>query len=233
MTFDRSLTVALGAIIAVGLGLSYAPLAQNPTAAPAGDPQRGSTIAANGTAGGAPGCAQCHGQDGAADPSGSFPRIAGQSDFYLAKQLREFASVVRSNDTMSPIAKAMTAQDIADVAAYYAASKAPVPPLPTPDAAVVKAGRELAKMGNEAKGFQACDNCHGPDGAGEPPVVPYLAGQFADYITQQFQAWQGGTRRNSPTEMAVVAKKLSAQDIAAVAAYYQQVRTAGEVVGSK
>jgi cytochrome c553 len=64
-------------------------------------------------------------------------------------------------------------------------------------------------------------------------VVPYLAGQFADSITQQLQAWQGGTRKNSPTGMAVVAKKLSAQDIAAVAAYYQQVRTAGEVVGSK
>jgi cytochrome c553 len=33
--------------------------------------------------------------------------------------------------------------------------------------------------------------------------------------------------------MAVVAKKLNDQDIAAVAAYYQQVRTASEVMGSK
>jgi cytochrome c553 len=53
-----------------------------------------------------------------------------------------------------------------------------------PDAAVVKAGRQLAKFGDEEKGLQACDNCHGSDGAGEPPVIPYVAGQFADYITQ-------------------------------------------------
>jgi hypothetical protein len=44
--------------------------------------------------------------------------------FLHGKQLREFASGVRNNDTMTPIAKAMTAQDIADVAAYNAA---PVP----------------------------------------------------------------------------------------------------------
>jgi cytochrome c553 len=36
--------------------------------------------------------------------------------------------------------------------------------------------------------------------------------------------WQAGSRRNSPDSMAEIAKRLSEQDIAAVAAYYQQLR---------
>jgi cytochrome c553 len=53
-------------------------------------------------------------------------------------------------------------------------------------------------------------------------VRPYLAGQYATYITFTLQEWQRGYRKNNPDQMAVVAKKLSAQEIAAVAAYYQQ-----------
>jgi cytochrome c553 len=53
-------------------------------------------------------------------------------------------------------------------------------------------------------------------------VSPYLAGQYATYITFTLREWQRGYRKNNPDQMAVVAKKLSAQEIAAVAAYYQQ-----------
>jgi cytochrome c553 len=41
--------------------------------------------------------------------------------------------------------------------------------------------------------------------------------------------WQRGFRKNSPNEMAQVAKELNDQEIAAVAAYYQQVRGSAEV----
>ena len=58
---------------------------------------------------------------------------------------------------------------------------------------------------------------------GEPPVIPYLAGQYAHYIAFTLQMWQEGFRKNSPDVMAVIAKKLDDKDLSAVAAYYQQV----------
>ena len=80
------------------------------------DIQHGAVIAAQGTAAGAPACAQCHAYNGVSDASGAFPRIAGQSRSYLAEQLRDFASGARNNAFMTPIAKALSAQDMADVA---------------------------------------------------------------------------------------------------------------------
>ena len=69
------------------------------------DAEHGAVIAAQGTAAGAPACAQCHAFNGVSDASGAFPRIAGQSAYYLARQLRDFASGVRTNALMSPVAK--------------------------------------------------------------------------------------------------------------------------------
>jgi cytochrome c553 len=194
---------------------------------------RGAVIAAQGTVTGAPPCAQCHAFNGVSDASGAFPRVAGQSAYYLAEQLRDFASGVRSNALMTPIAKALTADDIADVAAYFAGLDAPFLPLRKPDEALVKAGERLAKVGNESRRIQACDNCHGPDGAGEPPALPYLAGQYALYIALELRMWQRGYRKNSPDEMAVATRALDDREIAAVAAYYQQVRGTGVLPASQ
>src|SRR6516165_11885502 len=61
--------------------------------------------------------------------------------------------------------------------------------------------------------------------AGAPPVIPYLAGQYAHYIAFTLQMWQEGFRKNSPDAMGAIAKTLDDQDILAVAAYYQQVNS--------
>jgi len=190
------------------------------------DAKHGAVIVAQGTAAGAPPCAQCHAFNGVSDPSGAFPRLAGQSAYYLAGQMRDFASGVRASALMSPIAKALSPDDIADVTAYFAGVNAPFLRLKAPNAALVKRGEELAKAGGP-DGLH-CDNCHGPGGSGEPPVIPYLAGQNAHYIVFTLQMWQEGFRKNSPNAMEVIAKKLDDQEIAAVAAYYQQVSSALE-----
>jgi len=185
------------------------------------DTKHGAVIVAQGTAAGAPPCAQCHAFNGVSDASGAFPRLAGQSAYYLAAQLRDFASGVRASAIMSRIAKALSPDDIADVTAYFASIKAPFLPLKAGNRSLVKRGEELAKAGGPER--LHCDNCHGPSGYGEPPVVPYLAGQYAHYIAFTLQMWQKGFRKNSPDAMALIAKKLDDQDIFAVAAYYQQV----------
>jgi cytochrome c553 len=197
------------------------------------DAKHGALIVAQGTAAGAPPCAQCHAFNGVSDASGAFPRVAGQPAYYLAKQLRDFASGVRTSALMTPIAKALslTPGSIDDAAAYYAGQNAPFLPLKAPNPALVRRGEELAKAGGPER--LHCDNCHGPGGSGAPPVIPYLAGQYAHYITFTLQMWQEGFRKNSPDAMGAIAKSLGDEDIAAVAAYYQQVRSAGEMSASQ
>jgi cytochrome c553 len=187
------------------------------------NPKHGAVIVAQGTAAGAPPCAQCHAFNGVSDASGAFPRLAGQWAFYLAGQLRDFASGVRASALMSPIAKALSPDDIADVTDYFAGVNAPFLPLKAPNAALVKRGEELARAGGPDR--LHCDNCHGPDGSGEPPVIPYLGGQYAHYIAFTLQMWQEGFRKNSRDAMGAIAKTLDDQDIIAVAAYYQQVNS--------
>lgn len=184
---------------------------------------RGARIAAQGVAPGVPDCAQCHAYNGGSNGTGAFPRVAGQSAWYLAEQLRDYASGARLNAVMGPIAKALSSDDIADVTAYYASVKAPYLPMGSPNPALIKRGERLAKIGDAARKLQSCDNCHGPGGAGEPPAIPYLAGQYARYIALQLTMWQRGSRNSRPDAMAEVAKRLDTGEIAAVAAYFQQV----------
>jgi cytochrome c553 len=226
MTFRLLLAVAAAVLIP----LCIATLAQGQSTARQPDAKHGAIIVAQGTAAGAPPCAQCHAFNGVSDASGAFPRLAGQSAYYLTEQLRDFASGVRTSALMTPIAKELSSEDIADVAAYYAGIIAPFLPLKAADAALVKRGEELAKVGSAERQIQNCDNCHGPGGAGEPPAIPYLAGQYGHYIAFTLQMWGQGFRKNSPDAMAVIAKNLDEQEIAAVAAYYQQVQSSLEAV---
>src|SRR5262249_4930457 len=116
---------------------------------------------------------------------------------------------------------------------YYSALHPPFLPLRNPAQALVKLGEQLAKAGSAARRIQACDNCHGPGGAGEPPAIPYLAGQYAPYVALQLRMWQRGFRKNSPNERAEVAMLLNEEEIAAVAAYCQQVRASAEGAASR
>jgi quinohemoprotein ethanol dehydrogenase len=188
------------------------------------DPNHGAVIVAQGTASGAPACAKCHAFTGSSDSSGAFPRVAGQPAAYLTRQLTDFRSGARANALMSQIARALSVDDADDVAAYYAGVETPFPPLADPDLSLVKKGRELAETGDPAKGIPACGACHGAGGAGEPPTLPYLAGQYAHYTAFELQMWRRGLRRNSLEAMALFASKLDDQQIQALAAYYQQAR---------
>jgi cytochrome c553 len=126
---------------------------------------------------------------------------------------------------MAPVAAALSPEDMADVAAFYANAREPFPKFTESDAASVARGKTLATVGNAEKGLQACANCHGPGGVGLAPAIPALAGQFAPYIEAQLKAWHDGERKNDGGEqMAVIGKRLDAQDFADLAAYFQQVQ---------
>jgi cytochrome c553 len=75
--------------------------------------------------------------------------------------------------------------------------------------------------GDPAAGKQksaSCAACHGADGNSQIPGNPILAGQYASYLVHALEAYQAGTRSNPI--MAGMAKPLSEQDIADLAAYF-------------
>jgi cytochrome c553 len=73
-------------------------------------------------------CQTCHGLDGLSKLPEA-PHLAGQPEQYLVKSLNEYRSGARKNDMMSLVAPALSDQDVADLAAYYAAIEiSPTPP---------------------------------------------------------------------------------------------------------
>ena len=68
-------------------------------------------------------CAACHGPDGNTPTGPDFPRLAGQHYDYLLKSLRDYKSGARKNPIMGGQVGNLTAQDMADIAAYYAGQK--------------------------------------------------------------------------------------------------------------
>jgi cytochrome c553 len=209
-------------LAAVGAVLALPAAAQAPASAPP-SLEAGKQIAGSGAPNGVTACAACHGAQGEGNPAGGFPRIAGQPAYYLSKQMSSFAGGSRDNAVMTPIAKAMNAQQIRDVSAWYTSLDAPAaPPAGGKRAgAGPERGRVLAVAGDESKHVQACANCHGPNGAGEPPTFPYLAGQHAGYLTAAMAEWKSGARKTDASmQMPAIAKALNDADVAAVAAYY-------------
>lgn len=65
-------------------------------------------------------CRTCHGADGIASLPNA-PHLAGQPEAYLAAQLRAYRDGTRSDPNMDVVAQQLSDEDIADLAAYYAA----------------------------------------------------------------------------------------------------------------
>ena len=70
-------------------------------------------------------CAACHGADGNS-PVQDFPKLGGQYGDYLAKTLRDYKSGERKNPIMAGFARALSKQEIDNLAAYYASQPAVV-----------------------------------------------------------------------------------------------------------
>ncbi len=186
------------------------------------DKLAGGTLAQKGAAG-IPACMTCHGSSGEGQAAAGFPRLAGQLPTYIVKQLQAFAGGQRKNPQMAPIASALNAQQMRDVADYYASLPGWKPtvkaPASTPQAAL---GFKLATSGNWNNGLPACFACHGEGGAGVPPHFPALAGQPSTYTRAQLKAWRSAARDNDPQGlMKSVADKMSDEEIAAVSLYLE------------
>lgn len=165
-------------------------------------------------------CGACHGPDGNSLVPG-FPRLAGQGERYLLKQMQEIKSGKRVVIEMTGMLSGLGDQDLADIAAYYAGQKSS---LGAADEKRVARGQALFRGGRLSDGLPACAGCHSPDGAGNAQAgLPRLGGQHADYISKQLTAFREGQRSNDGDTLVMrsIAAKLSNQDIEALAQYIQ------------
>lgn len=165
-------------------------------------------------------CFTCHGMNGEGDGAET-PRIAGLDAGYIHKQLNDYASDLRPDDLMSPIARRLSDADRARVARHYA-DKAPLAASPAvrPDPALIAEGRALYHQGLPGRNVAACAACHGADGRGLGAGDPPLTGQSGAYLSRQLRLWKDRGRRNDPRDvMGVVSRPLSEREIEAVSAY--------------
>lgn len=194
----------------------------------------GADIAASGTSAGAPPCSACHESDGRGRSEGAIPRLAGLPAGYILEQLDAFATDARKNDTMTPVANALTPDERQAVADFYAKQVAPPAATgETPEAAMLKDGAQLFQTGAWDKGIPPCGQCHGFDGRGVGKAFPPLAGQLPDYVLNQLQAWRAGARTTDPLHlMTVVASRLDDKQIKSLAAYVHSLPP-GDGTGSQ
>jgi len=164
-------------------------------------------------------CVGCHGIHGyqASFPEVyKVPRIAGQSESFIASSLKAYRAGERKHPTMRAVAGSLTDQDIADLAVYYeqlggepakVADKAPEAPA---DVAAL-----LAK-GN-------CASCHGAN-FNKPiaPGYPKIAGQHADYLYVALKSYKvegNSTWGRNNAIMGGIAKQFTLAELKTLAKY--------------
>lgn len=200
--------VLLASVIALGV--------MSQTAIAAGDAAAGKAKSAT--------CVACHGPDGnSAAPT--FPKLAGQGERYLIKQLQDIKSNVRPVPAMAGITDNLSAQDMADLAAYFAGQTGS---LNQAKKDLVAKGEQIYRAGIKERGIPACTACHSPTGVGNAPAgFPRLSGQHADYVATQLKAYRaaadgdaaGRSNDGDTKPMRSVAAYLTDSEITAVANY--------------
>jgi cytochrome c553 len=148
-------------------------------------------------------CAACHGADGNASIPGT-PSLAGQPVFFTHWQLIKYRDGRRKDPQMSPFAQNLSDEDMADLAAYYAAQP-PRRRSSEVDAARVAAGRPLADQHH-------CTSCHTAALTGQQQV-PLLAGQDLAYLQKLLRGFRDGTASDLDGTMTMAARPLSPEDV--------------------
>lgn len=173
-------------------------IAAEPAAAIVGNAENGRKLAYT--------CKGCHGLANSknAYPKYSVPKLGGQSAVYIGLALAAYQSGERWHPTMKGMATTLSAQDHADLAAWFQGAERMAP--------------GAKPVGKAPEAVATCAACHGEDGVGTVPENPTLAGQHADYLAQALNDYRLGKRRNPI--MGMFAKELSRDDIRALAAYF-------------
>jgi cytochrome c553 len=158
-------------------------------------------------------CVGCHRADASGRVSGAYPRLSGQHQTVLIKQIVDIRSGRRSNPKMEPFIgdHVVDAYQIADVAAFLTA-------LPIGAGNGKGPGTQIAK--GQVLYEKDCADCHGDKGQGiSGKFFPMLAAQHYKYLLREVNFIRDGDRRNSNPDMVKVIKPYTSADLEAVADY--------------
>jgi cytochrome c553 len=165
-------------------------------------------------------CAGCHNPDGnSANPM--WPKLAGQHEKYIAKQLMDFKTgKTRKDPLMAGQVAALSETDMTNLAAYFSSQKISAGKA---DDKLVELGAKIYRGGNSASGVAACMSCHGPTGKGNPLAnFPSVAGQHSAYLEKAINDFKTSARSNDAGKMMQnIAVKMTDKEIKAVASYIQ------------
>lgn len=131
-------------------------------------------------------CEACHGPRGDS-VQGNVPRLNGQHAEYIAARLRSFLDPGREDphatEAMWGVVRDVNDTALQAIGLYYSKQ---TPTGRSTGAELAEEGRKLYMAGDPAGYIPACASCHGADGAGHG-AIPRLAGQHADYLTNQLE----------------------------------------------
>lgn len=161
-------------------------------------------------------CVACHGANGEGNAALNTPALAGQHQWYLARQLKNFQSGVRGDHTkdklakqMVPFAKSLSDTDIQQLTNYLGQ--------------LSKHKKQAELSGNLKNGYKyyqsKCGACHGERGEGNKSFsAPKLTGLSGKYLARQMTNFQTGVRGYAKEDrlgrqMALMAKMSSGQEL--------------------
>lgn len=162
-------------------------------------------------------CQGCHRAHALGRPDGSYPRLAGQHDTVLIKQMTDVRAGRRRNDKMLPFVDkhVVSPQDIADIASYL--TQLPVPPNQGKGPGEnLEQGEQLYK--------RHCVKCHGRYGEGDgPQFYPRVNGQHFKYLLREMVDIRDGIRLNANPRMIEEVKPLNNEALEALADYMSRL----------
>jgi cytochrome c553 len=165
-------------------------------------------------------CTMCHGAQGVS--AADAPNLAGQYREVMVKQLLDYKNGDRASTIMQALALKLSAEDINDLAAYYAS----LPKTTRSVAPYHEPAPALVRVGDPLRNIAPCASCHG--GIDRKPGTPWLEGMPKQYLLDQLRQFASGARRNdSHAQMRNMARLMSAAEIEDVADFYARHGDAG------
>lgn len=179
----------------------------------AGNTQRGAQLAAQV-------CASCHGEKGLSETS-IIPSLAGQTSYAIYKQLHDYRTGARVHEQMTGVSQQLAVEDLASIAAYFAASSTEYAALGARDFSGDIEIVRIAWEGDTRRRIPACMSCH-TNGVGGPIETPTLAGQNREYMAAQLNAYADGSRKNDVYgRMRDISRRLTPHEREQLARYFQ------------
>jgi cytochrome c oxidase subunit 2 len=144
-------------------------------------------------------CAACHGPEAEGNPALHAPKLSGQGDWYLKRQLIQFKNGARGahdedayGKQMAPMAATLVDDAAIDNVVAYIESLPDNPAPPTLS----------AKTNSGQKRYATCAGCHGLDGRGIQAMnAPRLAGMSDWYLATQLKNFKRGIRGTHPKDL--------------------------------